>query len=59
VRNRADGAVEARLLGPAAAIEAMLADLRRGPPYARVERLALVARGLAAPESGFIVAATL
>jgi acylphosphatase len=59
VRNRADGTVEARLVGPAPAVEAMLAELRRGPPYGRVERVELVARGAAAAESGFVIAATL
>jgi acylphosphatase len=58
VRNRFDGAVEARLVGAPAAVEAMIADLRRGPPYGRVAALTIVARGAAAPESGFFVTAT-
>jgi len=39
VRNRRDGRVEAWLQGEAAAVEAMLVWLRRGPPAARVEGL--------------------
>jgi acylphosphatase len=59
VRNRADGTVEARLVGPASALAAMLAELQRGPPYGRVDRVELVARGAAAVEFGFVSAATL
>ncbi len=36
VRNRRDGSVEAMLDGPAAAVEAVLAWARHGPPAARV-----------------------
>lgn len=36
VRNRRDGAVEAEVEGPPAAVEAMLADLARGPAAALV-----------------------
>ncbi len=55
VRNRADGTVEARLVGTPSALAAMLADLRRGPPHGRVSDLTIVARGPAALESGFVV----
>jgi acylphosphatase len=55
VRNRAGGTVEARLVGPAAAVEAMLADLRKGPPHAAVAGVTMVARGIAAAERGFFV----
>ena len=58
VRNRADGTVEARLVAPTATLELILADLRRGPMHARVSELRIVARGLAARESGFRVAPT-
>ncbi|MCC7272994.1 MAG: acylphosphatase, partial [Alphaproteobacteria bacterium] len=34
VRNRADGSVEALLIGPAAAVDAMAARCRQGPPKA-------------------------
>ncbi|HXT08958.1 MAG TPA: acylphosphatase [Roseiarcus sp.] len=59
VRNRADDAVEARLVGPAAAVEAMLGDLRKGPPHAAVAEVKIVARGLAAREQGFLVRPTI
>jgi acylphosphatase len=42
VRNRRDGAVEARVQGPAAAVEATLAWARRGPPLARVDSFDVV-----------------
>jgi acylphosphatase len=37
VRNRRDGTVEALLQGEPAAVDAMMAWCRRGPPAARVE----------------------
>ena len=58
-RNRSDGTVEARLVGAPSVLEAMLADLRKGPAHGRVERVEIVARGAAAAESGFVIAATL
>jgi acylphosphatase len=39
VRNRLDGSVEALLQGEAAAVDAVIAWARRGPPAARVEQL--------------------
>lgn len=36
VRNQADGSVRALIAGPAAAVDAMEAALRDGPPAARV-----------------------
>jgi acylphosphatase len=39
VRNRRDGAVEAVFAGDAAAVAAMLAACRHGPPAARVDDL--------------------
>jgi acylphosphatase len=39
VRNRPDGGVEAVVQGEAAAVEALLAWARRGPPAARVAEL--------------------
>jgi acylphosphatase len=47
VRNRRDGAVEALLAGSTEAVEALIAELRRGPPGASVTRL----RTLEAEES--------
>ena len=37
VRNRSDGTVEALFVGPAAAVEALVAACWQGPPHARVE----------------------
>jgi acylphosphatase len=37
VRNRRDGRVEAMLIGPAEAVEAVIRDCHQGPPAARVE----------------------
>lgn len=42
VRNRADGSVEALLSGSPEAIEALIAELRRGPPGASVLSLRMV-----------------
>lgn len=39
VRNLRDGSVEAVLVGPAAAVEAMIAACWRGPPAARVDEV--------------------
>lgn len=39
VRNRLDGSVEALALGPADAVQALVAWARRGPAAARVERV--------------------
>ena len=39
VRNRRDGSVEALLQGEAAAVDAVIAWARRGPPGARVDNL--------------------
>jgi acylphosphatase len=36
VRNRTDGSVEALFIGPAEAVDEMVAACRRGPPAARV-----------------------
>ncbi len=38
-RNRRDGSVEAVLCGSAADVAAMIKDLHRGPPLARVDRV--------------------
>jgi acylphosphatase len=39
VRNKLDGSVEVWAEGPAAKLDALIAWLRHGPPYARVDRL--------------------
>lgn len=41
VRNRSDGAVEALISGAPDAVEAMIAELRRGPQWAEVRALRL------------------
>ena len=41
VRNRADGSVEALVAGPAADVESLLAEMRRGPYGAEVRDLTL------------------
>ena len=45
VRNRSDGAVEALIAGDPANVEAMLAELRRGPRGAAVASLRLLDPG--------------
>ena len=39
VRNRPDGAVEALIRGPPAAVEALIAEMRKGPRSAAVNSL--------------------
>jgi acylphosphatase len=39
VRNRADGSVEAHVVGALADVEALFAELRKGPPQSRVVNL--------------------
>ncbi|RBP09137.1 acylphosphatase [Roseiarcus fermentans] len=59
VRNRSDGTVEAVIAGPPDAVEAMLADLRRGPPGAQVRTVRLhEALGEEWPRDAFEVRAT-
>ena len=45
VRNRADGSVEALISGAPADVEAMLAEMRRGPRGAQVTALRFVEPG--------------
>jgi acylphosphatase len=42
VRNRSDGAVEALICGPPAIVEALVAEMRRGPRLAVVESLSVI-----------------
>lgn len=42
VRNRSDGAVEALICGPPVAVEALVAEMRRGPGFAEVENLSVI-----------------
>lgn len=57
VRNRRNGAVEALFSGAAVRVEEMLKRCRQGPPAARVENIAVVEEGGAAPP-GFDVLPT-
>ena len=41
VRNRRDGRVEALLVGPAAAVQALVDWAHRGPPSARVDHVSV------------------
>jgi acylphosphatase len=43
VRNRRDGSVEACLRGPRGSVEAVVADMRRGPRFAEVANIRLEA----------------
>lgn len=59
VRNRRDGAVEALLCGAAGDVEALIAEMRRGPPGADVANL-MVAERLSGDieEAAFLVLAS-
>ena len=41
VRNRSDGAVEALIRGPPAAVKALVAEMRRGPRFATVNSVSV------------------
>jgi acylphosphatase len=43
VRNRPNGAVEALICGPPAAMEALIAEMREGPRFATVNSLTVTA----------------
>lgn len=59
VRNRADGSVEAVLRGQPTDVEAMLAEMRKGPPGAEVANLQIAALDSSEVEEiGFEVRAT-
>ena len=60
VRNRSDGAVEALVRGAAADVEAIVAQMRHGPPGAEVVSLRIAEReGGDVEEAVFVVRATL
>jgi acylphosphatase len=42
VRNRPDGAVEALIRGPRTALEALIAEMRKGPRSAVVDSLSII-----------------
>jgi acylphosphatase len=59
VRNRSDGAVEALLRGPPAAVEALIAEMRKGPRFAMVESLSVMVHEADGDDSGmFIIRST-
>ena len=58
VRNRRDGSVELAAYGREAAVEALIADCRIGPPAAKVERIEVEPAEGEGPPSGFQVTAT-
>jgi acylphosphatase len=58
VRNRSDGTVEALLQGPQAAVEAVIAWARRGPPGARVDGVSETAAQSDAAHARFAVRPT-
>ena len=56
VRNRSDGTVEALVRGPPPAVEALVAEMRKGPRFASIERLNVIERDEAdGDESGAFV----
>ena len=60
VRNRSDGAVEALVRGPPAGVEALIAEMRRGPRFAVVESLSVIEHDATHGDDGetFIVRST-
>ena len=54
VRNRPDGSVEINASGELAAVEALIAELRHGPPMAEVADLE-IEEADASPDTGFWV----
>jgi len=60
VRNRRDGSVEALLVGPPDAVEAMIAACHHGPTHAQVDEVAVEPAGLEADAvTGFNQVSTL
>lgn len=55
VRNRADGSVEALVHGTPAAVEALIAWARRGPPAARVTDIRIGEAAAAGAPAGFVL----
>ena len=60
VRNRSDGAVEALICGPPVAVEALVAEMRKGPRFALVESLSVIEHDEANRDDGgaFIIRPT-
>ena len=54
VRNRPDGSVEVNASGEPGAVEALIADIRHGPPMAEVDDL-VVEESESGPGTGFWV----
>lgn len=55
VRNRADGSVEALVHGTPAAVEALIAWARRGPPAARVTDIRISEAAADGAPAGFVL----
>lgn len=55
VRNRADGSVEALVHGTPAAVEALIAWARRGPPAARVTDIQISEAAAGGAPAGFVL----
>ena len=55
VRNRADGSVEALVHGTPAAVEALIAWARRGPPAARVTDIRIREAAADGAPGGFVL----
>ena len=60
VRNRSDGAVEALVRGSPTGVEALIAEMRRGPRFAVVESMSVIEHDETQGEDGgtFIVLST-
>jgi acylphosphatase len=60
VRNRSDGAVEALVRGAPPAVEALIAEMRKGPRFSVVERLSVIEHGEAQGDDrgAFVVLST-
>jgi len=58
VRNRSDGAVEAAIRGPPAAVEALIEEMREGPRSAAVARVTVSEGDIAGAGAAFVIRPT-